>query len=86
MRKFFGVIVKNPKKILTFFITVAVICAVLKGFVSVNYDMKDYLPEDSSSTVAIDKMNSEFDGGIPNARVMIKDVPLFHPLSCPVRG
>lgn len=76
MRKFFGVVVKNPKKILTFFITAAVICAVLKGFVSVNYDMKDYLPEDSSSTVAIDKMRSEFDGGIPNARVMIKDVTL----------
>ena len=76
MRKFFGVVVKNPKKILTFFITAAVICAVLKGFVSVNYDMKDYLPEDSASTVALDKMKSEFDGGIPNARVMIKDVTL----------
>ena len=40
-------------------------------FVSVNYDMNSYLPEDSPSTVALDVMEDEFDGGIPNARVLI---------------
>ena len=33
-----------------------------------------YLPEDSKSTVSLDLMGEEFDGGIPNARVMVKDV------------
>lgn len=43
-------------------------------FVSVNYDMNDYLPESSPSTVALDLMDQEFDGGVPNARVMVADV------------
>ncbi|MGN0553910.1 MAG: hypothetical protein ACI4I1_11020, partial [Oscillospiraceae bacterium] len=38
--------------------------------------MADYLPEDTHSTVSLDLMNEEFDGGIPNARVMIKDVSI----------
>ena len=42
--------------------------------VLVDYDMNDYLPEDSPSTVALDVMDKEFDGGIPNARVMVQNV------------
>ncbi len=42
--------------------------------VSVNYDMADYLPEDSPSMNAIDVMEEEFDAGIENARVMLQDV------------
>ena len=44
--------------------------------VSVNYDITDYLPENTKSTVSIDVMQAEFDGGIPNARVMIKNVTI----------
>ena len=36
--------------------------------------MNDYLPKESPSTVALDKMDREFDGAIPNARVAVKDV------------
>lgn len=45
-------------------------------FVSVNYDMNDYLPESSPSTVALDLMDEEFDGGVPNARVMVANVTI----------
>ncbi|MGN0369327.1 MAG: RND family transporter [Butyrivibrio sp.] len=76
MKKFYSRIVRNPKKILIFFIILAVCGAVLQNLVEVNYDMKDYLPDDSSSTVSIDIMNEEFEGGIPNARIMIKDVSI----------
>ena len=38
--------------------------------------MNSYLPDDSPSTIALDTMEKEFDGGIPNARVMIKDVTI----------
>ncbi|MGN0529210.1 MAG: RND family transporter [Eubacterium sp.] len=76
MKKFYTRIVNNPKKIIIIFLCAAVICAVLQNLVAVNYDMKDYLPEDSSSTVSLDLMNSEFDGGIPNARVMVRDVSI----------
>ncbi len=53
---------------------------VLSQLVDVNYDMKDYLPEDASSTVSLDVMEQEFEGGIPNARVMIQDVTIAEAL------
>lgn len=81
MQRFFTGVVNNPKKILILFFSAALICAVLQSFVKVNYDMTDYLPEDSPSTISINKMNDEFDGGIPNARVMIKDVTVAQALS-----
>jgi drug exporter, RND family len=56
------------------FVLAAVWGAYAKQLVQVNYDMNDYLPEESSSTVSMDKMQEEFDGGIPNARVAVKDV------------
>lgn len=74
MRKFYKKITAKPKLVIVLFVIFAVFGAVCKPLVSVNYDMNDYLPEDSKSTVSLDVMNEEFDGGIPNARVMIKDV------------
>lgn len=80
MEKFYRKIVDHPKLIIGIFAVLFVLCAIAKQFVSVNYDMNDYLPPDSASTVALDKMNEEFDGGIPNARVMIQDVSLAEAL------
>ena len=80
MRRFYSWVVRNPKKIIVFFVICAVCGAVLQNFVSVNYDMTDYLPEKSSSTVSVELMNEEFDGGIPNARVMVKDVSIAEAL------
>lgn len=74
MNKFFEKVVKHHRVILFAFLIAAVICAGLQQFVKVDYDMKDYLPEDSPSTVSLNKMKEEFDGDIPNARVMVKDV------------
>lgn len=74
MKKFYQTIVNHPRSIITAFVLAAVISLFCQSMVSVNYDMKDYLPEESPSTVALDKMEEEFEGGIPNARVMIRDV------------
>jgi predicted RND superfamily exporter protein len=76
MRKFYQAIVNNPKKILVCFLLMAVIGAVLRGMVGVNYDMTDYLPEDTASTVSLEVLEEEFEGGIPNARVMVKNVTI----------
>lgn len=38
--------------------------------------MKDYLPEDAGSTIAMDIMEQEFAGGVPSNRVMVHDVTL----------
>lgn len=78
--KFFRGVVKHRKPITVFFLICAVICAFLQTLVSVNYDMNDYLPEDTASTVSLDKMEEEFGSGIPNARVMVRDVTLAQAL------
>lgn len=72
--KFFEWVIRLRYPILALFIAAAIWGVYAKGMVAVNYDMNDYLPEDSPSTVALDKMEVEFGGAIPNARVAIKDV------------
>lgn len=76
MRTFYNWIVNHSKWILVIFTIAFIICAYCHTLVSVDYDMNDYLPEDSASTVALDRMNEEFDGGVPNARVMVEDVTI----------
>lgn len=73
MKKFYSWIVNHRKLIIGFYVIIFLVCLICKPMVSVDYDMNDYLPEDSASTVALDVMNEEFDGGVPNARVMIKN-------------
>ena len=74
MTKFYKHIVNHQKLILAVFLILFMVCLGCKQFVAVNYDMNDYLPEKSSSTVALDLMDQEYDGGIPNARVMVQNV------------
>lgn len=74
MRAFFEKVVNHQKLIITFFVLMALVSGVCSTMVGVNYDMKDYLPEDSPSSVALDVMEENFDEAIPNARVMIKNV------------
>lgn len=74
MKKFYGWIVNHRAAVLTVFMIAFVICGICKPKIHVDYDMNDYLPEDSASTVALDLMEEQFDGGVPNARVMVKDV------------
>ena len=80
MKKFYTGVVKCRKAILVLFIAAAIAGLFLSRLVSVNSDITDYLPPDSPSTVALDVMGEEFDGGIPNARVMIRDVSVVQAL------
>ena len=74
MTKFYKHIVGHRKIIIAAFLILFAVCAVCQRFVAVNYDMNDYLPKKSASTQALDLMNKEYDGGIPNARVMVQNV------------
>lgn len=76
MKKFYEKIVNHPKSIATLFVILFCVCLFFQQFIKVNYDINDYLPEGTASTVAIDTMNEEYDGGIPNARVMIQNVTI----------
>ncbi|WP_449540371.1 efflux RND transporter permease subunit [Ferdinandcohnia sp. Marseille-Q9671] len=53
---------------------VTIVCVIAQFAVSVNYNMVDYLPEDAPSTIAMEIMEEEFEGAVPNTRVMIHDV------------
>lgn len=74
MKKIYKHITNHPKIIITFFVLMACIGAVISQLIPVNYDINDYLPSQCKSTVSIDVMNEEFSGGIPNCRVMIENV------------
>ena len=76
MKKFYQFVVNHSKKIIITFTLLAVIGTVTQSMVKVNYDMTDYLPEGTASTVSLEIMEEEFEGGIPNARVMVNDVSL----------
>ncbi len=76
MKKFYQMIVNHSKLVLIIYAVLFVCCALAQQGILVDYDMNDYLPEDSASTVAINLMNEEFGSGIPNARVMVEDVTI----------
>ena len=65
------------KKLLYFtFLILIIICAAMATTVDVNYDMTQYLPEDSITKRSISTLESEF--SYPGtARVMISDVTML---------
>lgn len=74
MYKFYSGIVSHRNLVIILYVLAAFFSAVMFLMVEVDYDINDYLPKDSNSTVAIDVMEEEFGGGIPNARAMIRNV------------
>ena len=76
LRSFYTFIVKKKIAILIIFALLFLVSFVAKNLVSVNYEINDYLPQNSHSTASIQVLKDEFGGGIPNARVMVKDVTI----------
>ncbi|MFT9596806.1 efflux RND transporter permease subunit [Mesobacillus sp.] len=74
-------IIKHKKAVVIAFILFALISTVAQFFVSVNYNMVDYLPEDAQSTRAMEIMEREFTAEVPDTRVMVRDVSLQEALS-----
>lgn len=74
--KFFRGVVNHKRLVIILFIAAVILFSLCKQFVSVNYDMNDYLPEETASNVSLDIMTKEFGTGIPNARVMIQNVTI----------
>lgn len=72
--KFFNGVIRFRLPIMLIFLVAAICGAFASQKVKVDYNINDYLPESSASTVALDKMQKEFKGAIPNARVAIKNV------------
>lgn len=80
-KSFYTWVTGHKKSIILIFFILAGINLLLKPMVGVNYDMKDYLPKDSPSTIALTIMSEEYAEGVPNARVMLKEVSVPQALS-----
>ena len=80
MQKFYRAVTSRPKTVVLFFLVLAAVCAMLKPLIAVNYDMNDYLPPSTASTLALNALDAEYDGGVPNARVMVKNIDVAQAL------
>lgn len=76
MEHIFRVILEHKKTVIFFFLICAAAGAIFSTGVKVNYTFADYLPEDTPSTKALDVMEREFEGGAPNARLVIPDLTI----------
>ena len=76
MRPLFAWILDHKKTILVVFILAVIASLFLAQTVQVNFDFMDYLPDASPSTIALEVMDEEFSGGVPNMRVMVEQVTL----------
>lgn len=80
MKRFYEKIVQCKKSLVVLFTLSALLCLWVGQRVAVNYDIADYLPSHSPSSRALEVMEEEFEGGIPNARVMISNVTIAEAL------
>lgn len=73
-------LLNRKKLVIIIFIAITLVCTVCIPFVSINYNMVDYLPDDAESTVALSNMEAEFVQTVPNAKAMINDVSISQAL------
>ena len=76
MERFYGAVTARRKLVAALFLLAAAAGLLLRPLVPVNYDINDYLPEETASTVSLQVMEEQFPGGIPNARVLARDVTI----------
>lgn len=69
-------IIQHKKGIILLFAITALFAAVAQFFVSTNYNMVDYLPDDAPSTEGMALMEEEFRSAMPNTNVLIHDVSI----------
>lgn len=77
MNHFVEFVIQKRKGIIVLYSILMVIGIILFFLTSINYNMMDYLPQEANSTIAIEKMEEEFDQPIPNLNVMVEDVSLI---------
>lgn len=78
---FINKIIRHKKAVVLVFAIVTVLSIVSQFFVSINYNMVDYLPDDAPSTEALEVMEEEFTASTPNTNVLIRDVSMQEALS-----
>lgn len=67
---------KHRRLVILLFVLITMISAAASSRVYVNFNIIDYLPDSSPSTVALHEMDAAFTKGVPNLRVMVPDVTI----------
>ena len=76
MKKCANAVIDHKVVVVVISLLLMVIGGIFFFAVPVNYNLTDYLPEKANSTIALNKMEKEFDQPIPNFNVMIEDVDI----------
>ena len=71
LRRFYKAVLSHKRSVVILFVLAVLCCGLLTPLVAVNYDMMEYLPEASPSTVALHVLEEEYQLSIPNCRVMV---------------
>lgn len=74
MEKISHLILKNKLIILIIFLFLLIISTFFISHVKVNYNLADYLPSDTPSLVAVNKITGSYDTSIPNVKLVIPSV------------
>lgn len=74
-------ILEHKVGVIIFFLVCTVFSIFAAPMVKINYNMTDYLPEDSKSTISLNLMNKNFDKSPPNVRIMLEDVSVAEALN-----
>jgi predicted RND superfamily exporter protein len=67
---------KHKKVVVIAFLGLTIMGIAAASLVRINYNIMDYLPDESPSTAALETMDAEYTTGTPNARVMLKNVTI----------
>ncbi len=76
LRRFYKAVLSHKRSVVILFVLAVLCCGLLTPLVAVNYDMMEYLPEASPSTVALHVLEEEYQLSIPNCRVMVDGVTI----------
>lgn len=76
MKKLFEQVLKHKRTVILLFAVACMLSVVMSTKVKVNYNLVDYLPDDAASTKALQLMEEEYGGGVPNARMMVEEISI----------
>jgi predicted RND superfamily exporter protein len=80
MRSIAGKILKYKKTVLIAFILLTSACALLMAGVTVNFNIEDYLPDSTPSTIALRQVEKSFGNDVPDMRVFVPGVTVTEAL------
>lgn len=71
MHKIFKWIISHQKTVLIFFAVTIILSVLSAPYVKVNYNLMDYLPDDSSAVIGLSTMQEVYRQNVPSVRVMV---------------